>query len=647
LPHRRSRVLAATALAVAAIAASLPGRGRAQEGFVAELKTVAAVKLEGRRRVSASELRAVLKTRSSGRWPWSDRVPLRLDFLRADTASITAVYRRHGHLDAEVGFRIEPRRDPTGARVVFTIREGPRSDIRSVGFAGVTAYPEAELRKRIYARPGRAFNPTYMIVDTNRIAAAYQDRGYLPRVVGSASRESLAVDVRYEVHEGRLYHFGDTRVSTLGERRVAERFVVRELLIRPGDVYRLPRIERSIERLYESGLFSQVQVSPEADSGTGRVHVDLRVRERSPRWVDLGVGSGTAERFRATVEWGNRNLARRALQGSVAGRSAWDANGDFLLGRGEVSLLEPWLFRARTRGLLNGFAEWRVNREDTRWDIRQRFRGGGFSMARQLGRTARVTLAQDNVWVRQSLEYRDLTVPAATRDSIESVAVPRYTTHRLRLVAERDLRDSPFLTTRGSIQTVTGEVAGGPLRGTSSFSKAEFVSSWYSPFKNGWVLAARVRAGAIDPIGDPPQFTPTPGVDPQVARVPLEDRFRTGGVNSIRGYADHSIPATGGLAVLQGNLELRVPLVGPLGLELYADAGNVWPRWEQIRASSFAPSLGHDALDDDDVRYVFGVGPRLDLPIGPVRLDFTWSLRPTRDRATLVAEPQFAIGPSF
>lgn len=639
------RRVAAAALAALALAAPRPAG--AQEGFPAELKTVARVDLEGRRRVSAAEIRAVLKTRAGGRWPWSARVPLRLDFVRADTASIAAVYRRHGHLDARVAFRIEARRDPSEARVVFAIAEGARSDIRSVSFTGVTAYPERELRRRLYARPGRAFNPSYLAVDTLRIAAAYQDRGYLPSVLGEAARESLAVDVRYHVWEGRLYRFGEVAVSAPGGGRVAERYVRRELLVQPGEVFRQPRVERSIERLYESGLFSQVQATPRPDSARGVVDVDLRVRERAARWVDLGVGSGTAERFRSTVQWGNRNLARRALQGAVGGRAALDGNARFLLARGEASLLEPWLLGTRTRGLLTASVERRDNREDPRWVIRQRFRGVSVAAERQLGRFSRLTLSQENAWVRQSLELLDPALSVATRDSIAGVAVPRYTTHRVRLAAERDLRDSPFLTTRGSIQNLVFEVAGGPLRGTSSFAKGEFVSSWYTPLRGNAVLAARVRAGAIDPFGRPPAFTPSTGVDPQVARVPLEDRFRIGGVNSIRGYNDNAVPPGGGLALLQANVELRLPVAGPLGLEFYVDAGNVWARFEQIRADAFLPEVSHVALDDTDVRYVFGLGPRLDLPIGPVRLDFTWSLRPTRDRAALVAEPQFAIGPSF
>jgi len=51
-----------------------------------------------------------------------------------------------------------------------------------------------------------------------------------------------------------------------------------------------------------------------------------------------------------------------------------------------------------------------------------------------------------------------------------------------------------------------------------------------------------------------------------------------------------------------------VPLQGPLGMALFADAGNV----------------GLDANDFGfrDLRYALGGGLRFDLPIGPIRLDY-------------------------
>jgi len=51
------------------------------------------------------------------------------------------------------------------------------------------------------------------------------------------------------------------------------------------------------------------------------------------------------------------------------------------------------------------------------------------------------------------------------------------------------------------------------------------------------------------------------------------------------------------------------------------------------------------------VRYVFGIGPRLDLPIGPLRVDVSWNARPSNEgtgtRGYLERRFQFAIGPSI
>jgi len=49
---------------------------------------------------------------------------------------------------------------------------------------------------------------------------------------------------------------------------------------------------------------------------------------------------------------------------------------------------------------------------------------------------------------------------------------------------------------------------------------------------------------------------------------------------------------------------------------------------------------------------VYGLGGRLVLPFGPLRVDLAWSDRPDFPRGTLFRRPmrfayQFAIGPSF
>lgn len=635
-------------IAVVALALVLQAPGarpaEAQRNLPTELKTVASIRFDGRHGVPAKALRNAIKTKAPSWLPWKARPALRLDFLRSDTLTIERLYQQHGYLDARARYRLEER-DSRSVEVTFVIEEGHRSMIHAVNIVAAQPLPERNLRRRLYARPGRPFNPLYLIADTTRIAAAYHERGYLPHIVARASRESLAVAVRYEVTEGPQYRYGQVYVSSPEPLPVRERIIRRELLMTPGQVYRESRVERSIERLYETGLFSQVQLTPLVDSTNTQIEFDLRLRARKSQWVDAGVGSGTSERLRFTGEWGHRNLARRGMQGVLSARLALDERARFLLAGGQASIVEPWLFRSRTRGVLSGYVEDRRDRADPRWIVSQTARGVTVELRRELGRFTRLSLSQDNIFVNQRIEILEADLSPEVRDSLTVNVVPSYTTHRLELALGRDSRDTPIDPTRGSVQLLTGEVAGGPLRGTSSFTKAHYTASWYTSSRTGWVLASRMQVGAMDPFGEEAQFSPEAGLDAHVARVPLEDRFRIGGVNSVRGYEENEIPLSGGLAAMLLNAELRVPLNGLFGVELYVDAGNVWARPAYLKADDFVPRTRSDS--PNDVHLAAGAGLRVTTPVGPLRIDFSWGSHRDKDGRRPRGRPQFAIGPSF
>jgi outer membrane translocation and assembly module TamA len=56
-------------------------------------------------------------------------------------------------------------------------------------------------------------------------------------------------------------------------------------------------------------------------------------------------------------------------------------------------------------------------------------------------------------------------------------------------------------------------------------------------------------------------------------------------------------------------------------------------------------STGYDGLADSEIDYAAGLGLRLDLPIGPVRLEYGYNL--TRDRGEPAGTLHFAIGMAF
>lgn len=653
MPRVRPRLTAAVVVVlglVPMVAAVLPtGMARAQDDLMGEIKTIASVRFEGRHRVSARELRSVIKTRSPSIWPWRDRPVLRADFLRSDTLAIRDRYRLHGFLDASVGVGIASTRDSGRMAVIFLIREGPQTRVARVDFAGVRSYPENQLRRRLLTKPGEPFDPFALQLDTLRISELYQERGFRPWVVARAWRgdgaDSVRARVEFEVDEGNRFRVGDLFVIH-NPRAVEERLIRRELLLRTGDFYRRSFMVRSWERLYDTGLFSQVQISPIVDSERDSIDFQVSVRERKPRWLDAGIGSGTAERYRITSQWGHRNLLGVGLQGALGARLAANGSGQFLLARGEASLLAPWIFGRRIRGVVTPFYERADDRTDPDWLRAQHFRGVRFELRRELNRFSRLVLTQDNTWVLQSLTQFADSLHPDTIAAKKAAVVPSYSTHSISLGGHWDYRDNPFNPLTGSYHAATIEVAGGPLQGTSSFRKISAVSSWYTPV-GGWVLATRIQAGVMEPTGSASPFSPPGDEDPTVARVPPEDRFRAGGVNSIRGYGDNRIPPRGGLAMIVANAELRIPVAGPLGIEAYLDLGNVWARPEYLKGSDFVPSINRVPLDAGDVRYVVGIGPRLNLPIGPVRFDATWGLRPPQGGEERFLGFQFAIGPSF
>jgi outer membrane protein assembly complex protein YaeT len=645
-----------------AFALILPAPARTQTELFYELKTVQSVKLTGVSGISSGSLRHVMRTRVPPWWrPWGERSTLRLDFLRADTLAIGSVYHHSGFLEAHSTFRVLPGKDDDHAIVVFDVIEGPRSQIRDVQIEKVRPDLEGDIRRKLWARPDKPFDPGYMQLDSLVISAVYQDHGFRPRVSGVArSDANHQVRITYRIEEGPRFRIGE--VYAHGYQPVKSNLVLRELLLKTGDIERRDRVIRSQERLYETGLFTQVQFTAIPDTDGTTVDYEVRAVARPPRWLEVGVGSSSSEKVKLNASWGLKNLAGRGIQTAIAGQAALGAKfNQFKRARIDLGILEPWLLGVRLRAEAGPYAEWVDDRtqENTpggAYVLHQTFQGVNFQLRRDVNRVTTVRLTQKNVFARQNLTFTDdsLTTDSA-KVAIQLNTAPTYRTHSLLLVFERDLRDNFLLTRRGNVTIASFEVTGGVLKSTSDFTKFELSQSWFTPIRNS-VLATRIRTGVITPFG--PQDNIVVGSDdPKVAGIPLPDRFRTGGVNSIRGYDENEIPeppASGGLAILQANIELRIPLarlpvLGNLGLETFVDFGNVWARPEYIRWDQFRPSISRTPYGDQDVRYVFGLGPRFELPIGPLRVDVSWSGRPSAGTVRGYLEPrwQFAIGPSI
>ncbi|MFA7136154.1 MAG: BamA/TamA family outer membrane protein, partial [Bacteroidales bacterium] len=118
--------------------------------------------------------------------------------------------------------------------------------------------------------------------------------------------------------------------------------------------------------------------------------------------------------------------------------------------------------------------------------------------------------------------------------------------------------------------------------------------------------------------------------------IPVEDRFYSGGSNSVRGWNRSQLgpkresgTPLGGNSVLEANIEARVPLFWRINGVAFIDAGNVW-------SHSFKYNLR-------ELAYAIGAGIRIETPIGPIRFDVGFPIRNEKKK------PQFfiSVGQAF
>ena len=166
-----------------------------------------------------------------------------------------------------------------------------------------------------------------------------------------------------------------------------------------------------------------------------------------------------------------------------------------------------------------------------------------------------------------------------------------------------DTRNSVQLPSHGQRTEFTADLAGGPFGGDHDFYKLELKSHWYFPgvFK-GHVLEVLGSTGIADGYsGD---------------AVPFYERFYLGGLYTLRGFGYREISPrepgytepVGGDTYWFGSVEYSLPIIDRLRFAVFYDAGAV---------QSDAYSYDFSNYSDN-----WGVGLRLNLPIGPLRLDY-------------------------
>jgi len=394
--------------------------------------------------------------------------------------------------------------------------------------------------------------------------------------------------------------------------------VLSRLLIHPGDPVSQSRIGETQQKLYDLGIFSKVQTALQNPGGAEESkYVLFQLDEAAKYSFNIGVGAEIAR-----IGGGVTTFDSPAGTTGFSPRVTGGISRLNFLGRPQTVSLQSLVSTLEKRVVLSylirefagnpnftlTFSGLFDNSMDTRTFTAQRAEGA-VQLAQRLSRA-------------NSLQYRFAYRHVIVSDpKIEPQLIPLLAQPvRVGLLSTsyiQDRRDNPTESRRGVYNTIDVGIALPQFGSQTDYTRLVLRNSTYHPLNRSVVLARTLQFGYMQRIGG-------------LSEIPLGERFYGGGASSQRAFPDNQAgprdPLTGfpigGNALLFHSTELRFPLlVDNIGGVFFHDMGNIY---SDINHVSFGFRQGSYQNFDYMVQAV-GIGIRYKTPVGPVRLDFSYS----------------------
>ena len=539
-----------------------------------------------------------------------------------DLENLLDFYREQGYKDARVVSDSIWYADNLKRMFLhIEIEEGPRLYFGQVTFSGSDLFSEDELRYELLFRPGEVYNQKkYNISIHERLGSIFYDRGYIytqiqPTLV-PAGGDTL--DLHIDIQAGN--RFSVRQIHITGNTKTREKVIRREFVLKPGDTFNVSKLRRSIREVAILNYFADVQPDLE-DVSEDEVDLWVKVEEKPTDQANVSAGYSERDGMIGALGFSAPNLF------GTGQMLSFDWNFGKQYGAFSISYTEPWFLDTET---LIGGSFYHVKR---RWTegFTERLIGGSVRLGRRF--------EWPDDYFRGDWIYR---IERSKNDDIsESMKALVDSTVRisssLTQIITRDSRDFVEFPTRGSVVSLTTELAGGPLQGDDNYHKHIFSIEWYTPLLPKLVLYNHAMYGFLA------------GLTRNKSDIPHLEYFYMGGGGislgtSLRGYEERSVGpsspgrsfADGGKSQFKTTVELRVQMVdNPTIYSLFfAEAGNTW--------------LNFDRTDPFDLKRSLGLGIRLYMPmIGLIGLDYGYGLDPDVSGRKPGWTPHFQFGRTF
>ena len=217
-----------------------------------------------------------------------------------DKKAVIEKYNELGYRDAYiVADSVVPNpEDPTRVDVCMTVSEGDKYYVRSINWVGNTVYPYDYLNAVLGIKPGSTYNlkelHKRLNEDDDAVSKLYTDQGYLFFNVEpvEVNVDNDSIDFEMRIYEGRPATINDIKI--VGNTRVYEHVVRRELYTKPGQLYSQSDIMRSLRELAQMGHFDQEKLVPDIQPNPedGTVDITYQLETKSSDQIEFSLGWG-------------------------------------------------------------------------------------------------------------------------------------------------------------------------------------------------------------------------------------------------------------------------------------------------------------------------------------------------------------------
>ena len=558
---------------------------------------IRSVIVQGNRAIKTGDIKKAIKTQ-----PRSLLRPLSLfsktarlsnEQLETDTAAVRDLYQSRGYMDVKVGSpRIERNRGGT-VDLTFSISEGEQYRVGRVNYSGAQVFTQDEVSKGARVRTGEIYSPQALRADVKNIQDLYGARGYIDFNAGAQTSpaSNRTIDVAFRIDEGVQSYVEHINIS--GNTRTKDKVIRREVAVAPGDIYNTVRVDASRERLKNLNYFEKVDMYPGDTLVPGRKDVNIAVTEKRTGSFNFGAGFSSIDNLLGFAEITQSNFDVTRWPYFTGGGQKFRLRAQYGTKRKDfiLALSEPYFLDREIS--VGGEAFYReasfvssvYDEKRYGFDLNVRKRIGTFTEFRAGYRLEEIGIFNVDKNVSQIIKDEE-----GSRLKSEISGGVRY-----------DTRDSVFLTRRGERIDFSANVAGGFLGGDTQIYGFDLEASKYFLLPWDMILTLNGELAGVDTWGSGD-------------RVPIYDRLYLGGANNLRGFKFRDVgpkdvngEPIGGRSLWRITAEVTFPIVDKVRGAFFYDIGSV-----SADAYKFSGDVNSDV----------GFGVRLDLPIGPVRIDY-------------------------